>query len=60
MPHSHMDAGWLEKYEDLFKNKAKLIFEQTIQKLLENTMYTYTVGDISFFRRYYAAISPEE
>ena len=48
-----MDAGWLEKYDDQYNNYVENIFKSIIQNLTSKHEYTYTVGDIGFFKKYY-------
>ena len=57
MSHSHLDAGWRKTFQGYYDWKVHTIFEQTIAKLLENATYTYTVGDIAFFKRYYTELT---
>ena len=53
VPHSHMDAGWLKTYDRYYNDEVKIIFRSVFNKLETNEEYTYTVGDIAFFRRYW-------
>ena len=53
VPHSHMDAGWLRTYDEYYFEEVRHIFDSVIEKLGTRSIYTYTVGDISFFKRYY-------
>ena len=48
-----MDAGWLKTYDEYFSREVKGIFRSVFTMLEKNPDYTYTVGDIAFFRRYY-------
>ena len=57
VPHSHMDAGWLRTYDEYYLEKVRPIFDSVIEKLGTRSTYTYTVGDISFFKRYYEDLS---
>ena len=53
VPHSHMDAGWLKTYDEYFHKNVKKIFSSVIEQLSKDPQFTYTVGDMAFFRRYY-------
>ena len=55
VPHSHLDAGWLLTYDNYYDNSVSKIFHEVIQKLNSDAEdnYTYSVGDIAFFRRFY-------
>ena len=55
-----MDAGWLKTYEDYFSTEVYIIFKSVFKKLLTDAKYTYTVGDIAFFRKYYETCTKEE
>ena len=56
-----MDAGWLKTYENYYNSEVKIIFKSVFRKLLTDAKYTYTVGDIAFFRKYYKnCIKPEQ
>ena len=57
VPHSHMDAGWLRTYDEYYLDEVRPIFDSVIEKLGTQPKYTYTVGDISFFKRYYEDLS---
>ena len=60
VPHSHMDAGWLKTYDDYYEENVRLIFKSVFDQLKSNKKYTYTVGDLAYFRRYYEEVSKEE
>ena len=60
VPHSHMDAGWLKTYDEYYDEKVSRIFDSVFAKLKEDRIFTYTVGDIAFFRRYYLDASEEQ
>ena len=51
--HSHMDSGWLKSYDQYYEDAVKQIFDSVFQELKSEPEYTYTVGDIGFFKRYY-------
>ena len=59
MPHSHMDAGWKKTYDGYFE-KVKIILESVFAQLQTDPRYTYTLGDIAFFRRYYTEVATQE
>ena len=48
-----MDAGWLKTADTLFENAVEKIYPSVLSQLNLNSNYTFTVGDIYFFRRYY-------
>ena len=52
-----MDAGWLKTYDDYYNSEVHHIFESVFKKLSSDKKYTYTLGDIAFFRRYYKDLS---
>ena len=60
VPHSHMDAGWLKTYDDYYKHEVKRLFKSVFDQLGKDLKYTYTIGDIAFFRRYYNDAKPSE
>jgi len=53
VPHSHMDAGWLKTYDEYYHQEVSRLFKSVFLQLQKDAKYTYTVGDIAFFRRYY-------
>ena len=52
-----MDAGWIVTYDSYYSSKVKNIFASVLDEMEKYEHYTYTVGDIAFFRRYYNADS---
>ena len=48
-----MDSGWLKSYDQYYEDAVKQIFDSVFQELKSEPEYTYTVGDIGFFKRYY-------
>ena len=60
VPHSHMDAGWLKTYDGYYDFKVKRIFNSVFKKLQSNPIYTYTLGDLAFFRRYYYELQSDK
>ena len=48
-----MDAGWLKTYDAYYTTEVQQIFNTVIGKLDFDSSFTYTVGDMAFFRRYY-------
>ena len=55
-----MDAGWLKTYDEYYRDEVTKIFRSVFEELRHNEGFTYTVGDIGFFRRYYRDATPEE
>ena len=53
VPHSHLDAGWLNTYDQYYEFSVRTIFESVFTKLEKDPSFTYTVGDLAYFRRYY-------
>ena len=56
VPHSHMDAGWLKTYDEYYAGEVSKIFKSVFRELKDQPKYTYTLGDILFFRRYYSEL----
>ena len=54
VPHSHLDAGWLETYDEYYATEAFSIFNSVVHKMRYDRDVTYTVGDLAFFQRYYS------
>ena len=48
-----MDAGWRDTYDEYFDNWVQRILTSVTQRLYRQPKYTYTLGDISFFRKFY-------
>ena len=48
-----MDAGWLQTIDRYYDDDCKQIFDSTIEQLQANENYTFTHGDIYYFRRWY-------
>ena len=57
--HSHMDAGWLKSYDEYYWQWVRHIFDSVFAELKKDPQYTYTLGDIAFFRRYYFDLSSD-
>ena len=55
-----MDAGWLETYDRYYDTKVHKIFDSVFKQLKEHKHYTYTVGDMAFFRRWYTGLDNDE
>lgn len=56
IPHSHMDAGWLQTENEYFwgGNKCvKCIFDNVLSCLKNNFKRKFTVSDIFFFNKWY-------
>lgn len=53
VPHSHMDAGWLKTIDEYYDLGVKRIFDSVFDQLYKNKHYTYTLGDIYYFQRWY-------
>ena len=53
VPHSHLDAGWLKTFDEYYDWSVRQIFRNVFREMTDNKNYTYTVGDIAFFRRFY-------
>ena len=65
IPHSHMDAGWLNTANNYFngystENCVKCTFDTLLVALSENTVRTFTVSDIFFFHKWYNQIGDKE
>ena len=60
VPHSHMDAGWLKTYDNYFSAEVKVIFKSVFAQLKTDEQYTYTLGDIAFFKRYWQDVANQE
>ena len=54
-----MDAGWKSTYDVYFK-KVQKIFKSVFAQLPRDHRYTYTLGDIAFFRRYYIDVATQQ
>lgn len=55
-----MDVGWLKTYDQYYDSEVRLIFNSVFKKLKEDERYTYTLGDIGFFRRYYQSLQQDK
>ena len=53
VPHSHMDAGWLKTIDQYYDLGVKRIFDSVIEQLQRDKKYTFTLGDIYYFQRWY-------
>ena len=53
VPHSHMDAGWLKTIDQYYDLGVKRIFDSVIEQLQRDQKYTFTLGDIYYFQRWY-------
>ena len=51
-----MDAGWLKTYDQYYDEHVSQIFDSVFDKLRSDPIYTYTLGDLAFFRRYYLGL----
>ena len=51
--HSHMDAGWQKTYDEYYDQYVKRILTSVTQKLIKDRKFTFTIGDLAFFRRFY-------
>lgn len=60
VPHSHLDAGWLQTYDAYYSYPVKGIFDSVLSVLETDAEARYTVGDLAFFRRYFVYEIDEE
>ena len=51
-----MDAGWLYTYDQYYDYKVEKIFKSVFETLKSKQDYTYTLGDLAFFKRYYSEL----
>ena len=57
--HSHMDAGWLKSFDEYYYEQVVHIMDSVIKELVDHPSFSYTVGDLAFFRRYYESQANE-
>ena len=50
-----MDAGWIQTYDYYYKQEVSVILQEVIEvlKFDYGRKFTYSIGDIGFFRDYY-------
>ncbi len=56
---SHLDAGWVETFEDYYvgrtrgKENVRKIYDSVISTLQTNKPWKYTISDLAFFHRWW-------
>jgi len=62
IPHSHMDTGWLHTFDEYFNNVkcVRCIFNNMVISLKSNTLRTFVVAEMAFFKLWYEDISDND
>jgi len=50
IPHSHCDPGWLQTYEDYYRNYVSRILSGVVNNLANDPTKTFIWAEISFFK----------
>jgi alpha-mannosidase II len=53
VPHTHLDPGWIETFEDYYTKKVKIIIQNVIKALKSDPNKKYTWCEISFLERFW-------
>ncbi|XP_064486657.1 lysosomal alpha-mannosidase-like isoform X2 [Ornithodoros turicata] len=54
IPHSHNDAGWIIRLEDMYKGDVQGIYDGTIEALLKNKVRRYVSAENVYFSRWWS------
>lgn len=57
VPHSHVDAGWLETAEEYYINSVSEILTQVLNQLDHNVKRRFVWAETKHFKRWYEALS---
>lgn len=60
VPHSHNDPGWIKTFDEYYDQLTKSILNNMLQQLLENPDMTFIWAEISYFSRWYEALSTDD
>jgi hypothetical protein len=52
VPHTHLDPGWIETFEDYYIKKVKLILINVVQQLMKHDHKRFTWCETSFMHRF--------
>ena len=58
IPHSHLDPGWLDSYEDNYIGNARwacvrCVYKSVLKLLNENYNRTFVIAEVSYFSKWY-------
>ena len=53
VPHSHLDPGWIETFEDYYKVKVRAILTNVVNELWTNSHKRFTWCETSFLKRFW-------
>ena len=57
VPHSHVDAGWLETSDEYYTNSVAEILTQVLNQLDHNVKRRFVWAETKHFRRWYESLS---
>ena len=53
IPHTHLDAGWIEDIETYYNNYVVEIFKTLIPELETNPHYRFNWAEVGFLQRWW-------
>ena len=53
VPHTHLDPGWIETFEDYYNKKVRVILLNVIKALKTDQNKKYTWCEISYLERFW-------
>jgi len=54
IPHTHLDAGWLEPMDSLFNKYVKDIFASVMSELETNQSYRFNWAEVGYLKLWWA------
>eukprot|EP00347_Sterkiella_histriomuscorum_P014208 403361757 len=54
IPHTHLDAGWLETFENYYVNNVSPILDSLIPTLEDNPEYRFNWAEVGFLQRWWS------
>jgi hypothetical protein len=55
IPHTHLDAGWIENIEAYYSNYVVEIFRTLIPELEANPHYRFNWAEVGFLQRWWSS-----
>ena len=60
IPHTHLDAGWFETFENLHYNLVKPILDSLLIALEQNPRYRFNWAEVGFLEKWWTEVSEQD